>query len=215
MPHLHELFHLSQEQAHHSLWFVALETFILITGFTLIVELAGRKTVAQMTMLQMIVTIGVGESLLLPVIDKDFSIVRTFVIVTVLIAFVILTEWLELKFNWFERMFTNKSKLVIEDGKINEKNLKKLRLSVDQLEIALRNIGIESFEQLKVCTVEANGNIGYQYKPEHKPVTRKDLMDFLKGEYTIEEKINGDIFEEIKNDEHKIKSKQQHVKKFK
>jgi uncharacterized membrane protein YcaP (DUF421 family) len=203
---LHGLFGLSKEEAYHSLWFVALETFLLIVVFMVIVELAGRKTVAQMTMLQMIVTIGIGEALLMPVMDENFSFLKTVVIVGVLILFVIVTEWLEIKFNWFERLITNRALLVVEDGEINVKNLRKLRMSVDQLEMQIRTLGINSIHQLKVATVEANGQLGWQLKDEEQHLRIRDLEDFINNNFP-QTKIQKDMYKEITDYEHSIKNK--------
>lgn len=204
-PSLHGLFGLSQDEAYHTLWFVALETFLLIIVFMVIVELAGRKTVAQMTMLQMIVTIGIGEALLMPVMDKNFSFIKTVVIVAVLILFVIVTEWLEVKMNWFERLITNRALVVVEDGEINIKNLKKLRMSVDQLEMQVRNLGVNSVHQLKVATVEANGQLGWQLKDEEQHLRIRDLEDFINKNFP-QTKIKDDMFKEVTDYGHSIKN---------
>lgn len=207
MPNLHSLFGLTQEQAHHSLWFVSLETFILLCIFLVITELAGRKTIAQMTMLQMIVTIGIGEALLMPVIDKEFSIFKTIVIVAVMISFLIINEWLEVRFNWYERIFTPKAKPIIKDGQIITENLKKLRLTVDQVEMYLRSNGIESISHIKTATLEANGLIGYQLMAEEQPFTVKDMLDLQKNQFPQSE-VKGDIFEEVRNPTKKNKNKE-------
>lgn len=212
MGSLHGLFGLTQEQAHHSLWFVAFETFLLLCIFLILTELAGRKTVAQMTMLQMIVTIGIGEALLMPVVDKEFSMLKTIVIVSVMIGFVIVNEWLEVKFNWYERIFTPKATLIVKDGKLMTDNLKKLRLTVDQLEMYLRSVGIESFDQLKTATIEANGMIGYQLKAEEQTFTVKDMMDLHNNDFP-KPKVKDDIFKEIRNDN--LNKKNNHKNKFK
>jgi uncharacterized membrane protein YcaP (DUF421 family) len=213
MYSLHGLFGLSQEQAHHTLWFVALETYLLLFIFMVLVELAGRKTVAQMTMLQMIVTIGIGEALLMPVVDKEFSMLKTITIVAVMVSFIIGNEWLEVKFNWYERVFTRKSLLVVEDGKLNEKNLRKLRMTVDQLEMELRSLGIESFSLLKTATVEPNGKIGFQMKAKEQTLTIKDVEDYINKRFP-QTKIVDDIFEEVRDEEHNQSEEHHHPKRL-
>lgn len=208
---LHGLFGLSQDEAYHSLWFVAFETFVLIFCIMILVEFAGRKTVSQMTMLQMVITIGIGEAVLMPILDKEFIFSKTIIIIVVLISFLILTEWLEIKMNWFERLFTRKSLIVVENGKLNVKNLKKLRLSVDQLEMLLRNTGIDSFDQLKVCTIESNGQLGYQLKEEEKTLTLKDFLMYTNNKY-IHQTIHDDIFKEVVDDEHAKQTENKHPK---
>jgi uncharacterized membrane protein YcaP (DUF421 family) len=214
MPRLYELFHLTEAQAHETLWFIALETIILLAIFMVLIELAGRKIVAQMTMLQMIITIGIGEALLMPVVDKSFSILKTVVIVSVMIGFVFINEYLEVKFNWFERLFTQKAKIVIDNGKIDEKNLFKLRMTVDQLEMYLRQAGIQSISHVKIATIEGNGMLGYQLIPERQFFTVKDMNDLENNSFP-DSKIEGDIFQEIKDESNKIKNKNPHKKKLK
>ncbi|MBY0757458.1 DUF421 domain-containing protein [Clostridium sardiniense] len=48
--------------------------------------------------------------------------------------------------------------MVIENGIINFRNLKKIRLSVDMLEKRLRQLGIASIKDVKYATVEVSGD---------------------------------------------------------
>ncbi|MBG9579714.1 membrane protein, partial [Bacillus thuringiensis] len=109
---------------------------------------------------------------------------------------------------------TGKSKIVIENGALNIQNLKKLRLTVDQLEIRLRNQGISNIKDIKTATLEPNGQLGYELKEDAKPLTVGDfkkIMDsyFLKtsasdqsvasSDATTQQKTSSkpNIFEEI------------------
>lgn len=213
LPDLHTFFGLSHENAYNSLWFIAIETFIMLSIFLIITEFAGRKTLAQMTMIHFIVAIGIGEALLMPVLDKDFSIWKAIVIAVTSILFIVLLEWLSIKFNWFERLFTPKAMLVIEDGKLNVKNLKKLRMSVDQLEMALRVHSVESISHVRTATVEGDGKIGIELVGEEQPFTVKDMIDMQNNEFPSLD-VKNNIFDEIRNYEHGKQNKNQHDKKL-
>lgn len=213
MPSLQDLFGLNDKVAHETLWFVAVETLILIFCIMIIVEFTGRKTVGQMTMIQMVVTIGIGDSILMPIIDHNFSLLKTLTIVSTMVVFLVLIEWLEIKFNFLEQLLTSKSMVVIENGKLNEKNLKKLRMTVDQLEMTLRNEGIATIDVLEVCTLEANGKIGYKLKEEENNLTIKDFKNFM-NQYFPEKKIHDDIFKEVIDAEHDENKKDKHPKKL-
>ncbi|MDQ0661112.1 YetF domain-containing protein [Paenibacillus sp. W2I17] len=67
----------------------------------------------------------------------------------VFILMLLIVEQLQLKFYWFETMMSGKSKVVVEDGKLNLPNLKHMRFSVDQLEMQLREKGITSITDLE------------------------------------------------------------------
>jgi uncharacterized membrane protein YcaP (DUF421 family) len=211
MPSLHELFGLDQKIAHETFWFIALETLILIFCIMVIVEFAGRKTVGQMTMIQMIVTIGIGDSILMPIIEHDFSLLKTLTIVATMVVFLVVIEWLELKFNFLEELLTKKSMVVVENGKLNIKNLQKLRMTVDQLEMALRNEGISTIDILEVCTLEPNGKIGYKLMADENNLTIKEFKNFMNN-YFPSNKINDDIFKEVTDAEHNKNHKDKHPK---
>ncbi|WP_369689341.1 YetF domain-containing protein [Bacillus sp. AFS037270] len=95
-----------------------------------------------------------------------------------------------------------KSKIVIENGKLNVKNLKKLRLTVDGLEMRMRNMGPTKLSDIKIGTIEPNGQLGYELKEDAKPLTigefKKLINQISQQNLTTANKDSSqDIFEEI------------------
>jgi uncharacterized membrane protein YcaP (DUF421 family) len=118
------------------------QTVLIFYGGRIILRLAGRKSISQMTITQVVVMIGIGSLLIQPVAGK--GVLRTLVVGILMTALMIITEYVEMKFDILETISTGKAQIVVEDGKINTKNLKKLRMSVDRLETRLRQSGISS-----------------------------------------------------------------------
>lgn len=118
----------------------------------------------------------------------------------------ILMEWLQVKANWMEKFITGKAKLVVEDGKLNIENIKKLRLTVDQLEMRMRLHGISSIKDVKNATIEANGQLGYELRDDKKPLTMGDFKKMMNvpAPNTIQPEPDkqDNIFEELKNTSH-------------
>jgi uncharacterized membrane protein YcaP (DUF421 family) len=201
ISHLHEWFNISPKEAHTNLFFVAIETLFIAIAVMFLVEFAGRKAVAGLTMTQFIITITIGEVVLMPVIEEDFSFFKAVTVIIVLVLFLILLEWLELKFNAIENLLSHKSKIVYEEGKFNIKNLKKMRYTIDQLEMELRNEGIETYNDLKIITVEPNGKIGYQYKIGKKPITREEMVHYMDQRFKqlLEGELRPIHFNDIQN----------------
>ncbi|MBC6976062.1 DUF421 domain-containing protein [Bacillus sp. Xin] len=159
------------------------ESFVLILAGIFLLRIAGRKSISQMTLAQTVVMISIGTIIVQPIVEK--SIIKAIVGAAIFVISVIILEYLQLKSNAFEKFITGKSKIVIENGTLNIQNLKKLRLTVDQLEMRLRNQGISNIKDIKTATLEPNGKLGYELKEDAKPLTVGDfkkLMDiyFLK-----------------------------------
>lgn len=71
--------------------------------------------------------------------------------------------------NFIEKMLTEKAKVVIENGQLHIENLKKMRLTVDQLEMQLRLHGVTAIQDVKIATLEANGQLGIELTDDAKP----------------------------------------------
>ncbi|MEH7247928.1 DUF421 domain-containing protein [Neobacillus niacini] len=179
-------------------------SFILILAGILLLRIAGRKSIAQMTLAQTIVMISIGTIIVQPIVEK--SVMKAIVAAAIFVISLIILEYLQLKSNTFEKFITGKSKIVINNGTLNVQNLKKLRLTVDQLEMRLRNQGISKMEDIKTATIEPNGLLGYELQEEAKPLTIGDFKKLMNAYFpevhsdtAIQEKTGyeTDIFQEI------------------
>lgn len=88
--------------------------------------------------------------------------------------------YLQLKSNALEKLFTGKALIIIEKGALNTANLMKVGLTVDQLEMQLRQANVKKIEDVEWATLEPNGRVGFILKESAQPVTREDLQAFLK-----------------------------------
>jgi uncharacterized membrane protein YcaP (DUF421 family) len=178
---------------------------LLVLYGTFVLRLAGRKSISQMTVAQTIIMISIGSLMIQPIANK--STYRTFIVAAVFIATLILLEYLQIKFNYIEKMITGKSKVVIQDGKIVEATMKKLRFSVDQLEIRLRQLGISNIADVKTATLEPNGQIGYELMRHAKPLTVGEFEKLMSSFFQIQQtqskqSQNINIFDELKQEQH-------------
>ncbi|KHD36720.1 membrane protein [Clostridium acetobutylicum] len=182
------------------------KTIILFLAGTFVLRIAGRKSISQMTMSQTIVMISLGALLVGPIVSK--SLIVTVLIGCLLGILMIIIEYIQMKSDFLENLFTGKSVMVVENGKVNLVKLRKLRMSLDKLEMRLREAGISSIEDLKYATIEINGQLGYELKDEKKPLTKEDfnlmMSEISNMKKSLKYGINpsnlpqNDIFEEVK-----------------
>ena len=183
--------------------FIWQTAFLILSGI-LLLRIAGRKSISQMTLAQTVVMISLGTIIVQPIVQK--SMWKAIAGAAIFVAAIVILEYLQLKFNFFEKFITGKSKIIIQNGQLNIKTLKKLRLTVDQLEMRLRNKGITKLEDVKYATIEPNGQLGSELMDDAKPLTvgefKKMLNDYLPAMLMkMEDKTesaNPDIFEELK-----------------
>ncbi|WP_163582856.1 DUF421 domain-containing protein [Gracilibacillus saliphilus] len=192
------------------------KSIVIVIGGVLILRLAGRKSISQLTVAQTVMMIAVGSLIIQPVSDRNIWI--TMLITFLMVVTLLFIEYIVLKSNALETIIYGKSLIVVENGQINESNLKKLRLTVDMLEVRLRQQNIRSISDLQWATIEANGQLGYMLKPNKQYATKEDI-NMLKslivlnqsnppnGTTLTEASKSDDIFSEVKNRKHVEKPK--------
>lgn len=153
----------------HLLWKAVL---VALVG-TFLLRLAGRKSISQMTLPQTAIVIGLGSLIVQPIVGHD--VWSTLVVGLVLVLTLIVMEYSQVKMDKMEHLITGRAKLIIQDGIIQENTLHKLRFTVDQLEMKLREQGISKVSDIKWATLEPNGQVGCELMESAKPVTKQDL----------------------------------------
>lgn|SRR5690625_1412957 len=150
------------------------QAILIVVIGTFLLRLAGRKTISQMTLAETVLMISLGTLIIQPVTSDNIWV--SFVVGAVLVITLLLMEYGQLKSDKLEKIITGKSRIVIENGTLNEKELKKLRLTVDQLEMKLRQKNITSIDDVQWATLEPSGNLGFTLKHEAKPANKKDIQ---------------------------------------
>ena len=153
------------------------QTILIFIVGTFYLRISGRKTISQMTIPQTVLVIAIGTLLIDPVTRKGFW--ATFFLAGILVLSLIITEYIQLKFDKAETVISGKAVPVIENGALLVANMKKLRLTVDKLEERLRQVGITSIEDVQYATMESNGQLGYTLKPEKQPATKEDIQNLI------------------------------------
>ncbi|MEZ2715136.1 DUF421 domain-containing protein [Niallia circulans] len=198
--------------------FIWKSAVLIITGI-LLLRISGRKSISQMTLAQTIIMISLGTIIVQPIVEK--SVIKAIGGAVVFIISILILEVLQLKVNGIEKFITGKAKVIIEKGQIDYQTLKKIRMTVDQLEMRIRTKGISNINDIQTATIEPNGQLGYELKDEAKPLTIRDLrglMSMNDENITLNQrdiKINSEynnpnIFQEIKG-----KGSQNHNKSLK
>lgn len=189
--------------------FIWQAVLIVLVG-TFLLRISGRKTIAQMTLAETVIIISLGTLLIQPVSGNN--IWMTFIIAAVLVLTLIALQFIQIKSDTLEKLITGKSLVLIENGVIHERNLVKSSMTIDQLEMMLRQNNISKITNVKWASLEPNGRLGLLVKEEAQPVTKKEFqqlqallqkhMDLQKPQKEPTTKNEQNIFKEIKQKGH-------------
>lgn len=150
----------------------AVISFVILLILT---RLIGKQQVSQLTYYEYIngITFGsIAANMATDNFDKfaDHLVgLLTYGVLTILIAYV------ALKSRRMRKLINGEPVVVIQDGKILEKNLQKMKLNLDEFTMLLRLKDIFDFTQVKLAIIEPSGGLSVIKKAEYENVERRDL----------------------------------------
>lgn len=154
---------------------IIIQTILAFFTILFITRLLGRQQVSQLTFHEYINGITFGSIAAALATDIDNNTMQHFL---GLILFGFLT-WIitviALKNRSFRKIIEGEPLLVIQNGKILEKNLKRSRYNIDEINILLRQNHCLSPEDIKYGILEVNGQLSVFMKNDKKIVTLGDL----------------------------------------
>lgn len=131
-----------------------------------------KKAIAEMTAYEIAGLMVLANVVAEPLVDK--VVIKSVYGAGLLVVLMLIVARLAL-FNKLTPFFEHTATIVVENGQIDMKALKKLSLSLNQLEGLLRQHGYDKVSDIQTAVFEPQGNISVFPKAENNPVTLKDL----------------------------------------
>ena len=172
-----------------------------ITSFSLLLigaRILGKQTISQMTMFDFVASISLGAISANLAFNTSIK-VHHIIIALVIYFFIIFTiAVISLKSRKSRKFLAGDPTIVIQNGKILEKNMNKMRYTLDYLNQQLREKDVFNIEEVLFAIVETNGTLTVLKKPQFRNVTRQDLMIPITPEFKlpIELIMDGEVIKE-------------------
>ena len=154
---------------------VFIRSIVTIVVLFLLAKVMGKKQISQLNLFDYIVGITIGSVAADISLDLNKSFLDGVICMLVfgltgaLVSYVTLKS---IKLRWF---FTGTPSIIIENGKIIEEGLKKVKFDINDLMEELRGAGYFNIDEVAYAVMETNGKISFLPKDEEKLVTKKDM----------------------------------------
>ncbi len=149
---------------------IILYTLVLIT-----MRLMGKREIGQLQPFELAISIMIADLASVPMADIGIPILSGIIPILGLLALHLLITFINLKSIKAREIICGRPSILIENGKINEKALKKERFTVNELEERLRGNNISNIADVNYAILETSGQITVTPKPEKRGITLADL----------------------------------------
>jgi uncharacterized membrane protein YcaP (DUF421 family) len=124
------------------------------------------------------------------------SILNFLLSIFLITLIIMIVSYISLKNKFLRKFFAGEPTILIQDGKILEKNLAKLNHSYDYLNTQLRQEKVFDIGQVETAILESSGKLSIQLKSQNRPLTPQDINLSTKYEGLATEIIlDGNIIE--------------------
>lgn len=154
---------------------VALRTLLAVVVLFVMTKLLGKRQVSQLSLFEYITGITIGSLAAYISLDLDARWYMGIVSLVVWVAVSVGIEFLQMKSKKARDIIDGKGTVLVKKGRVLEDNLKKERITSDELLEQLRKKNVFKVADVEFAMMEPSGDINVMLTKENQPLTAKHL----------------------------------------
>lgn len=152
-----------------------IRAFIIYVFVIIAVRLMGKRQVGELKPHELVITILLSAIAVIPLEENSMPLANCLVPILLFISLEIITSVISMKSLWFRNLLQGRPIFIIRKGKLDQKKLKEMRFTVDDVVDALRQKDIFDLSEVEDAVIETNGSISVLPKAKYKPLTPDDI----------------------------------------
>ena len=157
--------------------------FILIL---LVLRVLGKREVGEISVFDLVVLLIIADIATLGINDGWVELLLSTISMLTLLGLQKLFAFLTLRFPKFRNVVDYKPSIIIYDGKLNLKEMKKQSYTMDDLITQSRNMGVMDLNEIKLAILESTGQLSIYKKNDYK----SHILPVVVSGRLIEENLN-------------------------
>ena len=151
-----------------------LRTVILYLVLILSIRLMGKRQIGQLEASEFVVTMLVANLASIPMQDGAIPLYSGLVPILTVLGLELVLSGVILKSVRMRRFFCGKPVILIENGKIMQDNLRKTRVTLDELTGHLREKDVLDLRSVQYAILETDGNLSVFPYPKERPASARE-----------------------------------------
>jgi uncharacterized membrane protein YcaP (DUF421 family) len=140
---------------------LVLRTVYVFFLILVVTRAVGRRELSSMEPFDLILLVVIGDLVQQGVTQSDNSISGTTTVIVTMAALVVFTAWLSFRFARLRPVLEGTPTLLIADGEPLRRNLRRERMTVEELHAEARQQSIGSLDDIRYAVLETNGRISF------------------------------------------------------
>jgi len=159
---------------------LVIRAVVIYVVFFIGLRLFGKRELGQFTTFDLVLVLLVANALQPAITGPDNSVTGGVIIITILLVFNRMVALVRNRWPWFDALIDPPPTVVVQDGEISKPALEKEGLSETDVEMAIREHGIDKLSDVKQAVLENDGSISVVTKGTGERFRRRRRVRFLK-----------------------------------
>ncbi len=143
---------------------IALRATFLFFFVYLLMRVLGRRELSSLEPFDMILLVVLGDAIQQGLTQDDYSITGSVIVISTIGSLAVLTSYLNFRLPWMRRVLDGDPVVILQDGKVIEENMKRERITLEELAEEARGQQIATLEDVKWAVFEPSGKISFIMK---------------------------------------------------
>jgi uncharacterized membrane protein YcaP (DUF421 family) len=148
---------------------IALRSFVAFLFVFVITRVVGRRELSTLEPFDVIMLVVIGDLVQQGVTQSDNSVTGILVVLSVVTLMTALFAYLNFRFPKIRPWMEGRPVVLIDNGSVIERNLRRERLTISEVEAEARQQQIASLQQVRWAVLERNGQISFIEGDEDTP----------------------------------------------
>jgi uncharacterized membrane protein YcaP (DUF421 family) len=140
---------------------LVLRTTFVFVLILIVTRAVGRRELSSMEPFDLILLVVIGDLVQQGVTQSDYSLTGTTTVIATLAVLVVATAWVSYRFARVRPILEGEPTLLIAGGRLLERNLRRERMTVQEIEAEARQQSIGSLDDVDYAVLETNGRISF------------------------------------------------------
>lgn len=153
-----------------------IRAIILYIIVLVVMRLMGKREIGQLQPFELAISIMIADLASVPMTELGIPITNGIIPILGLLVMHMIISILNMKSINMRKIMSGQPSLLIYRGKIDEKILRKERITINELQEKLRGDNVFSLSDVEYAILETNGEVTVIQKPEKRNVIVEDLQ---------------------------------------
>jgi uncharacterized membrane protein YcaP (DUF421 family) len=143
---------------------IVLRAVVLYLFMVFLMRVIGRRELSTLSAVDLVLLIVLGDLIQQGLTQDDYSVTGAIIALSTIAAMQVLVSYLSFRSRRVRKVLEGHPIVVIQDGKLLEQNLRRQRMTPDELAEEMRMQSIANFEDVQWGILESNGSVSFVKK---------------------------------------------------